>query len=310
MNNSIAKKESSKNGLIELFRFLCSVWVAYFHGFFPVLSDKFNGENISVDFFFMVSGLFFLKSVEKYIEKPLGEGVLFLSWGKVKRFAVPLAIAALSILYCNIAFPLEFNGFNWPLSFLWFFAGQFVYSLLLFLIRRKIKKLSYYNIVCVIIACVCVSLCVFDLKQFYRVARGPGMIAIGILVSQIPKIKLKSERISLLVNSLGFVISAAVFIYLAYLPGADTGRAHLFLCVVCPALLYFATALPVRSKFLNLLGEISVFIYLAQLPILLHHFYVSRDTRDQFPLLCICALGMFIINRIVNKIQQNKTAKR
>jgi peptidoglycan/LPS O-acetylase OafA/YrhL len=124
MNNSIANKASSKNGLIELFRFLCSVWVAYFHGFFPVLSDKFNGENISVDFFFMVTGLFFLKSVEKYIEKPLGEGVLFLSWGKVKRFAVPLAIAALSILYCNIAFPLEFNGFNWPLSFLWFFYNS------------------------------------------------------------------------------------------------------------------------------------------------------------------------------------------
>ena len=310
MNNSIAKKESSKNGLIELFRFLCSVWVAYFHGFFPVLSDKFNGENISVDFFFMVSGDFFLKSMDKYREAPLGEGIKAIFWSRNKKIIVPLTIAALSILYCNIAFPLEFNGFNWPLSFLWFFAAQFVYLSLLFMIYKNVKRRSTFNIICAIIACACISLCMFDLKQFYRVARGPGMIAIGILVSQIPKIKLKSERISMLVNSLAFVISAAAFIYLAYLPGADTGRAHLFLCVVCPALLYFATALPVRSKFLNLLGEFSVFIYLAQLPILLHHFYVSRDTRDQFPLLCICALGMFIINRIVNKIQQNKTAKR
>ena len=253
-----------------------------FSRLFPVLSDKFNGENISVDFFFMFSGLFFLKSMDKYREAPLGEGIKAIFWSRNKKIIVPLTIAALSILYCNIAF----------------------------LIYKNVKRRSTFNIICAIIACACISLCMFDLKQFYRVARAPGMIAIGILVSQIPKIKLKSERISLLVNSLAFVISAAAFIYLAYLPGADTGRAHLFLCVVCPALLYFATALPVRSKFLNLLGEFSVFIYLAQLPILLHHFYVSRDTRDQFPLLCICALGMFIINRIVNKIQQNKTAKR
>ena len=53
------KKETNKNGLVELFRFLCSLWVAYFHGFSPILSDKFDGVNISIDFFFMVSGLFF-----------------------------------------------------------------------------------------------------------------------------------------------------------------------------------------------------------------------------------------------------------
>ena len=129
------KQQSGKNGLIELFRFLCSVWVAYFHGFFPVLSDKFNGENISVDFFFMVSGFFFLKSMEKYKERPISEGVISIFWGRTKRFIVPLAIAALSVLCCNIMFPMDF-GFNWPLSFLWFFAGQFVYlTLFYFLIR-------------------------------------------------------------------------------------------------------------------------------------------------------------------------------
>ena len=64
----MTKKVSTKNGLIELFRFLCSLWVAYFHGFSPVISDKFGGVNISVDFFLMLSGFFFLKSIEKYRE--------------------------------------------------------------------------------------------------------------------------------------------------------------------------------------------------------------------------------------------------
>lgn len=310
------KKESDKNGLIELFRFLCSMWVAYFHGFSPILSDKFNGENISVDFFFMLSGLFFLKSIEKYREKPFIEGVRFIFWSRIKRFIVPFIIAALSILYCNLAFELEFDGFNWPLSFLWFFAAQFVYLTLFYLLFKKTKCLFTFNVACAVIICILMSLCIFDLKQFYRVVRGPAMIAIGMLVSQIPKInvkledKAKAQRFSLLINAIGFIISAVAFFYLAYLPGQATWKVHLFTCVVCPSLLYFANALPVRSKFLNLLGELSVFIYLAQCPILIHHFYVSRDTRDQFPLLCICALGMFVINRIVNKIQQNKAAKR
>ena len=304
----MVKKESGKNGLIELFRFLCSLWVAYFHGFSPVLSDKFNGENISVDFFFMVSGLFFLKSIEKYTKKPLSEGIWFIFWGRTKRFIVPLIIAALSILYCNIMFKMDF-GFNWPLSFLWFFAAQFVYLSLFYSILRKVKRRSVFNITCVIIACICISLCIFDLKQFYRVVRGPAMVAIGILISQVPKInvnlkdKIKAEKLSLVTNALGFAVSAVASIYLAYLPGQSTGRLHFFVCIVCPALLYFAGALPVRSKFLNLLGELSIFIYLAQCPIVIHHYAVSRDTRDQFPLFCVCIIAMFVINRIVNKKQ-------
>ena len=302
------KQQSGKNGLIELFRFLCSVWVAYFHGFFPVLSDKFNGENISVDFFFMVSGFFFLKSMEKYKERPISEGVMSIFWGRTKRFIVPLAIAALSVLCCNIMFPMDF-GFNWPLSFLWFFAGQFVYLTLFYFLIRKIHSRFALNIVCAVIVCIGMSLCIFDLQQFYRVLRGPAMVGIGMLISQVPKLKIKlknelnSERLSLLVNAILFVISAIAFIHLAYLPGAAIWKLHLLCGIVCPALLYFASAIPVHSKFLNLLGEFSVFIYLAQCPIIIHHYAVSRDTRDQFPLLCICAIAMFLINRIVNKKQ-------
>ena len=305
------KNESKKNGLVELFRFLCSLWVAYFHGFSPILSDKFNGENASTDFFFMVSGFFFLKSIEKYIERPVGEGVRFIFWGRTKRFIVPLCLAAMSILLCNIIFEMDM-GFNWPLSFLWFFAGQFAYLSLFYLILKKLKRTTAFNIAIIVIACICLSLVIFDLKQFYRVVRGPAMVAIGMLASQLPRININlknrviGEKITLFIYALGFSLSAISFIYLAYLPGQATWKLHLMCCVVCPALLYFATGLPVRSKFLNLLGEFSVFVYLAQCPILFHHYTVSRDTRDQFPLLCICAVAMFIINRIINKISNKK----
>ena len=305
------KKESYKNGLIELFRFLCSVWVAYFHGFSPILSDKFDGVNISVDFFFMVSGFFFLKSIEKYKDKHYLEGVKFIFWGRTKRFIVPLIIAALSVLYCNISFKMDL-GFNWPFSFLWFFAAQFVFLSLFYLLYKNTNKKSIFNLVCVVIICISLSFCLLKNETFGRVARGPGMIAIGALISQIPKIKInmtdeaKSRKLSLFINSAGFAVAAIAFVYLAYTPEYAIWKLHLMVCVVCTSLLYFASALPVRSKFLNLLGELSIFIYLAQCPILIHHYSVSRDTRDQFPLFCVCIVALFLINRVVNALANKK----
>lgn len=299
--------KSSKNGLIELFRFLCALWVAYFHGFSPVLSDKFNGVNTAVGFFFVLSGYYFLRTMEKLKERPLGEGVVFIFWGRTKRFIVPLILAALSILYCNIVFPWELNGFNWPFSFLWFFAAQFVFLSLFFMAYRKAKSRLAFNILCLVVICLSMSAFTVLTKEFDRVARGPAMVAIGMLLSQVPKLRLirkdgsVAETGTLVVNALGFALSAVAFIYLAYLPGYEIWKLHLLGGLVGPAVVYFATALPVHSKFLDLLGEISVFIYLAQCPILLHHFHVSRDTRDQFPLLCVCAVALFLLNRVINK---------
>ncbi len=299
-------RSNKKNGLIELFRFLCSVWVAYYHGFLPVSSDKFSGVVVSVDFFFMVSGLFFLKSIEKYKERQFLEGVGFVIWGRTKKIIVPLLISAFSILLCNIFVELEFNGFNWPFSFLWFFAAQFFFLTLFYLLFKKTKSLFAFNICCVVIILIFMSMFRIGSREFDRMFRGPAMLAIGMLLSQIPKLNIKlkdatkAKRFSLTVNAVGFVIFAVAFLYLAYLPKFEIWKLHLQCCVVCPFLLYFATALPVYSKFLNLLGEFSVYIYLAQCPILLNYYFVNKDTNAQFPLFCVCIVAMFAINRIFN----------
>ena len=294
----MADYKSGKNGLVELFRFICAVWVAYFHGFFPIITDNFNGIVFAVEFFFMVSGFFFLKSMEKYKERPFLEGVRFIVWGRTKKIIVPLTIAAFSILLCNIIFEMD-NGFNWPLSFLWFFAAQFLYLSLFYLLFKKTKKQSSFNIACVIIVIVFMSL--FWIGRVPdRVLRGPAMIAIGVLASQIPKIKLKSEKLGMAVNAVGFTVCAISIIYIAYLPGFAIWKLHLACGLVYPLLLYFATAIPVHSKFLNFLGELSVYIYLAQCPILIHYYSTGASTRDEFPLLCICTVVLFAINRLVN----------
>ena len=314
------KKASNKNGIVELFRFLCSIWVAHYHGFLPITSSKgyFDGVNISVDFFFLVSGLFFLRSIEKYRERPLKEGIRHIFWDRTKGFIVPLAIAALSILLCNIIFPLDFGGFNWPLSFLWFFAAQFVYLTLLFIILKNTKKRSTFNIVCIVVIAIFMSLSLFMddsfERQFDRVFRGPAMLALGMLVSQVPKISIKAKneltgaRMTLLLNIIGFAVSAGAFAYLSYLPTYTTFKAHLFTCIICPAFLYFATSLPVHGKLFNWLGEISIFIYLAQCPMVIYYYATNKDTVYEFTWFCVCIVAMFVINRIVNQVVRKKKA--
>lgn len=301
----MAEKLKGKNGIVELFRFICSVWVAYYHGFSPVISDKFNGVNISVDLFFMISGYFFLASIEKYREKPILQGIRFIGWDRNKRFIVPLIIAATSILVCNLAVEWD-GGFNWPLSFLWFFVAQFLYLTLFYLLYKAVKKRFVFNIICGVIICVFMSLFRLEISALDIPFRGPAMLAMGMLLSQIPKIRINSRdearaaRRSLTVNIIGFVIMLGISVYLAYLPEFTIWKLHLFTLVVCPMLLYFATAIPLKSRLLNLLGEFSIFIYLAQCPILLHYYFVSRDPMPQFILLCVCALALFGINRLVN----------
>lgn len=302
-------RSNKKNGLIELFRFLCSVWVVYYHGFFPILSEEFRGAVISVDFFFMVSGLFFLKSMESYKDKSFLEGLRFILWGRTKKILLPLLISAFSILLCNLMFELDFGGFNWPLSFLWFFAAQFLFLALFYLFYKNIKRRVRFNIVCVVIILVFMSTFRLTGREFDRMFRGSAMVAIGILLSQIPRIRLNlknkitEEKTTLFVNALGFVICASAFVFLAYLPKFEIWKLHLQCCVVCPLMLYFAKNLPVRSRLLNLLGELSVFIYLGQCPILIHHYLVSENTKDQFVPLCICVVAMFVLNRIFNLLR-------
>ena len=286
-----------KNGLLELFRFLFSVWVAYYHGFFPVLSDKFSGVNISVDFFFLLTGLFFLKSVEKYREKPYFKSVGSILWGRSKRLIIPLIIAAL--------------------SFLWFFAAQYVLLALYFLLYKKIKSRLAFNVVMVIIILISMSTFkLLEVRNFDIPLRTPAMLALGILISQIPKLEIKAKdpsaakKCTLLVNALGFAVSTAVLIYLAYLPKFEVWRLHLMCLVICPAVIYFASALPVYGKFFDFLGELSLYLYLAQCPIILHHYGVSRDTRDQFPLYCVCIVVMFLINKIALSIIHSKKYKK
>ena len=57
------KVKTQRNGLIELYRFLFALWVVYYHSFFVVKTNQFNHGYIAVEFFFILSGFYLLRSI-------------------------------------------------------------------------------------------------------------------------------------------------------------------------------------------------------------------------------------------------------
>ena len=59
------KKITSRNSLIELYRFLFALWIVWYHGYFIIKNQYFDDGYIAVEFFFILSGFHFLKTLDK-----------------------------------------------------------------------------------------------------------------------------------------------------------------------------------------------------------------------------------------------------
>lgn len=86
------------NGIISLWKFLFAIVIVFFHGkdFFPGSKNIFfYGGYIGVEFFFIVSGFYFCKSVlkRKYNPHTIGKDTLLFTWQKIKSFYLYVIIA-------------------------------------------------------------------------------------------------------------------------------------------------------------------------------------------------------------------------
>ena len=71
MTDTVSKQDiKTKNSLIELYRFLFALWVLYYHSFVPYKGELFGQGYLAVEFFFVLSGFFLIRSIDKYIHRP------------------------------------------------------------------------------------------------------------------------------------------------------------------------------------------------------------------------------------------------
>ncbi|MBO5907104.1 MAG: acyltransferase [Clostridia bacterium] len=289
-------EKTGKNGLIELMRFLFALWVLYYHSYVPYKSGLFSDGFLAVEFFFVLSGFFLMRSIDKYSDAPLGEGLIKFLKHRAMAIALPFIIGEVFVLVFSFS-NLDEIPSNFLFGYLWYVRDLFIAMTVIFLSRRWIKSDAAFYITMAALSVT--ALFVLRFIPILAWPSGPfrsiGAIPVGMLCALIPKFKIsdgkRGEIITAAVASAALaVVSAAALTVI--IPSSKTLLLHYALVLVCyPALLYFASILNVKSRFLNWLGSLSFPIYSFQCIIRVIEDYGFGDRAALFYVLMALVLA-------------------
>ena len=243
-----------RNSLIELYRFIFAMNVVKNHGFFPYQGKLFGPENLSVEFFFLLSGWFIRSSFDKYINLPYFKGLFLMLKHKLVALGTPLLISL--ILWIPYRCLVESDVI---LGYLWFIHDLFVVFIFYFTLRKFIRNEKAFF---VITASLFIVASVFHaVPQFYSNGwlRAISAMSLGILISYIPSIKLKHQWLL-------YIPLVFVWLYIAKMLFFDYTfiEEEILNLAVFPTLIYLTFQLSSHNKVLNYLGGISFGLYAYQ----------------------------------------------
>ena len=257
---------SKRNGLLEIYRFIFCFWPLYFHDFFFIQSDsvRFTVAELAVDFFFMLSGFFLMRAMQKIECKSIFRGMMKLMFGRIKPMLFTICFITVFNLICMALFIREdyMTVLHYVFRYWWFVLGLMIAVGLFYLVYRFLKseKLFVAFLIFVVVAAACFHYAV-NVKGLLHhnviyFTRTYGCISFGILISKIAKIKVKGFNIAIPI----VVLLVPTLFYLAY------REKNFFICLVMIAmfgmLIYFSSNIPVYGKIYDLIGRLSVKIYL------------------------------------------------
>lgn len=219
-----------RNNLVEFARFLFSLLVVGYHVQMTWAGDKlsiFEGGALAVEFFFLISGYFLARSIEKIGTKDkfnfLGETGKFM-WGKLKGILPVHIVAIIGIIVVILAIRLNVAGgmivrglpsvflvhmaVVWDSSFSlalivpeWYLSAMLVTMLFMFPIgihlRKKIKGV-FVTLVLIGVLVVCMLVCGFSTKwampqNFVYDLRAWGEMCVGMFAFYLSTLIAKKE---------------------------------------------------------------------------------------------------------------------
>ncbi len=147
--------EKKRNGLLELYRLFFCFWVMHHHDFFFFKNKGgFSDALLAVDFFFILSGFFLIRSMRKSQEAPSFVGMTKLVWSRLKPIAFSLCFVGAFNLTCIALFIREDVGgvFFKVFRYWWYVLYMLVSIGLFYLLYRLIKNEKIFAIVLAVIA--------------------------------------------------------------------------------------------------------------------------------------------------------------
>lgn len=295
------KKE--KNSLIELCRFLFALWVLYYHSYVPFKNENWSNGYLAVEFFFVLSGFYLVRSLDKYASMPTQKGLSKFLVHRFSAISVPFLINEIFVVYYNLC---SKPSYNFLFGYLWYIRDLFIAMAVIFLLRRFIKNETVFYIVLSIASLT--SLFAFMRLPVVAWPGGPfrsvASIPIGMIAALIPKIAIKKDgkKNSILPTILvatGLLTSAISCLSIAYSDEKSLFIKYLLVLIVYPAIIYFASCIRFNNGFLNWLGSLSFPIYAFQCPLRILEHYGVKDKMTLFIILISMVLCYSVITEFI-----------
>lgn len=253
MSDSGAKKE--RNALFEIYRFFFAMWVVYYHGYFFFKNSFFNHGYIAVEFFFILSGFFLIKSINKYLPLPFFKGFGKFSLKRLKDLGVTFGI---SIVFVIVYMLLEKEISL--LGYMWYIPCMFLAFGVIFALRKYIKSDKAFILTLVAIVVVSYLVLYIPLLEGWGLFRALGGVCLGVLISYIKKLPDSLKPLSIAMTIIFIIITLS----LAFMVKTNYTFEYILIFLAFPALVYFTNCVPVKNKTCTFLGSLSFGLYANQ----------------------------------------------
>lgn len=248
-----------RNDLIEFYRFLFAMNVVKNHGYFPYQGSYFSPGRISVEFFFVLSGWFLVKSLDKYMHLPYWKGLFLFIKNKLILLGIPLAVGLFfNILYkCVAGVDSWWNFSIWV--YLWYVHDMFIVFIFYYTLRKFVKSQKWFLAITAIVF-VATSV-IHAFPQFYAWGdfRAFSAMSLGVLISFLPSIKLKKQWLLWIP-----LVCVQLLILRMLLFDFTFVEEELLDLVLYPALIYLTFQLQIHNKVFGYLGALSFGLYAYQ----------------------------------------------
>lgn len=302
--------DKKRNGLLELYRLLLAFMPLYYHNFFYLERNReiFDVPELAVDFFFMISGFFLLRSMRRLkAEKPF-LGMWKMMFGRIRPMIFTMGFIIAFNLICIMLF-VRGDYFNtiFHLFMYWWFVLYLVVAIgLLYLVYRLLKNEKHFAIFLAVLSVLMAVIHYLEVEYgvFFSdivfFTRTLGCTSLGILLSYVPNLKIKKFNPSIP----AVVILLPTIVYLYY--NDKTFVLCLVILALFAALVYFSSHISVGGRAFDILGKLSVRMYLYMALLRMLRDLGLTDNRILF----FIDIGMATIDLTVTHFVQKHIAKK
>ena len=285
-----------KNSLIELYRFIFALNVVKNHGYFPYQGQYFSTGRISVEFFFVLSGWFLVRTIDKYVVMPYWKGLFKLLKDKIFGLGIPFLVAILvNIPYQIIRGVDPWWNFNvW--GYLWYIESMLLVFIFYYTLKRFVKSKKWFIIITAIVF-VSTSI-IHAMPDFFAWGhfRAFAAMSLGILISFLPAIKIKKQWLLWIPLACVWILVLRMLLF-----NFTFVEEEILDLVLFPALIYLTFQLSISNRVFNYLGALSFGLYAYQSIPRLIEICGYCNIWLEFLIIVVATIATDLIKRIIKK---------